>query len=304
MQQPKREFYKKVNDQTPIRYGVRGPEFKDFISRLVARGKLTEKYINILSSEEAMKIYEIAFTSASADPENSYEILELLGDVTCNRSLLWYFQRKFFPSLTSKENVKILARMKIVYASKNVFSPIALRAGFLKFISAREDDFKYNFKSLCEDTLEAFFGATEHLLDIYVRQGVGGAICYDILSSFLDEMVFETTYEKLLDNITRLKELADAHPQYMGGNIKQIKYENKGTKKINQFTVEITVHASIIVTSPMWMPNEKQVFMASGTGAEEQEAKANAALQVLVMLSRQGIRKYTDFSEPKAIFKF
>lgn len=298
MQQPKREFYKKVNDQSPIRRGVRGPEFKDFISRMVARGKLTEKYIDILSSDESMRVYEIAFTSASADPDNSYEILELLGDVTCNRSLLWYFQRKFFPNLSSKENVKILARMKIVYASKNVFSPIALRAGFLKFISAREEDFKYNFKSLCEDALEAFFGATEHLLDTNIRNGVGGAICYDILASFLDEMVFETTYDKLLDNITRLKELGDAHPPFRGVPIKQIKYENKGHRKVDQFTVLVTVQASLVLM------NDQIVSMAVGTGAEEQEAKANAALQVLQALNAVGIRKYADFSEPKAVFKF
>jgi dsRNA-specific ribonuclease len=297
MQQPKREFYKKVNDQSPIRRGVRGPEFKDFISRMVARGKLTEKYIDILSSDESMRVYEIAFTSASADPDNSYEILELLGDVTCNRSLLWYFQRKFFPNLSSKENVKILARMKIVYASKNVFSPIALRAGFLKFISAREEDFKYNFKSLCEDALEAFFGATEHLLDINIRNGVGGAICYDILASFLDEMVFETTYDKLLDNITRLKELGDAHPLFRNVPIKQIKYENKGHRKVDQFTVIVTVQASLVLM------NDQIVPMAMGAGAEEQEAKANAALQVLQALNAVGIRKYSDFSEPKAVFK-
>ena len=297
MQQPKREFYKKVNDQSPVQLGVRGPEFKDFISRMVARGKLTEKYIDILSSVESMRVYELAFTSASADPDHSYEILELLGDVTCNRSLLWYFQRKFFPNLSSKENVKILARMKIVYASKNVFSPIALRAGFLKFISARKDDFKYNFKSLCEDALEAFFGATEHLLDTNIRNGVGGAICYDILASFLDEMVFETTYDKLLDNITRLKELGDSHPMFRGVPIKQIKYENKGHRKVDQFTVAITVQASLILM------NEQIVPMAVGTGAEEQEAKANAALIVLQALNGVGIRKYTDFSEPKAVFK-
>lgn len=297
MQREKREFYKKEKDTSVIHRGVRGPEFKDFISKLVARGKLTEKYINILSSDESMRTYEIAFTSASADPENSYEILELLGDVTCNRSLLWYFQRRFFPNLTSKENVKILARMKIVYASKNVFSPIAIRAGFTKFISARDDDIKYNYKSLCEDSLEAFFGATEHLLDTHVRQGVGGAICYDILASFLDEMVFETTYDKLLDNITRLKELADMHPAYMGSNIKQIKYENKGTQKTSQYTVKITMQASLILI------NDRVIPLAVGVGSEESEAKANAALQGLNILKSQGLVKYIDFSEPKAVFK-
>jgi len=297
MQREKREFYKKEKDTSAIHLGVRGVVFKDFISSLVARGRLTEKYINILSSEEAIRTYEIAFTSASADPDNSYEILELLGDVTCNRSLLWYFQRKFFPNLTSKENVKILARMKIVYASKNVFSPIAERAGFRQFISARINDINYNSKSLGEDALEAFFGATEYLLDKYIRQGVGGAICYDIMASFLDEMIFETTYEKLLDNITRLKELADMHPVFRGSTIKQIKYDNKGHQKTSQYTVNINMLASIVLENGQVIP------LSNGIGMDEPEAKANAAIQGLQLLKGYGIYKYTDFSEPKAVFK-
>ena len=114
-------------------------------------------------------------------------------------------------------------------------------------------------------------------------------------------MVFETTYDKLLDNITRLKELADTHPLYNGSEIRQIKYENIGTQKINQFEVVMTVKASLMVKTDR--DQLISIAMAQGTGAEEQEAKANAALQVLQMLDRIGIRKYRDFSEPKAVFK-
>lgn len=296
--QDKREFYKKENDKSAIKYGERGPRFTEFILRLVARGKLTEKYINILSSDDAMQVYKMAFTSASADPQNSYEILEQLGDVTCNKALLWYLHRRFFPSLAAKENVKILGRMKIVYASKNVFAPIAIRAGFFDFISAREEDIKYNYKSLCEDTLEAFFGATEHLLDKYIRQGVGGAICYTIFSSFMDEMVFETTFDKLLDNVTRLKELGDMHPAYMGSTIKEIKYDKQSQSKVDQYIVNITMQTSII------LENGRKIPLSVGTGSELPEARANAALQGLQILKSYGIFKYTDFSEPHAVFKF
>lgn len=107
--QDKREFYKKENDKSAIKYGERGPRFTEFILRLVARGKLTEKYINILSSDDAMQVYKMAFTSASADPQNSYEILEQLGDVTCNKALLWYLHRRFSRAWLQKKMSKSLA---------------------------------------------------------------------------------------------------------------------------------------------------------------------------------------------------
>ena len=217
--------YKDELDDSPIVHGKRGPEFKDFISRLVARGKLTEKYINVLTSKEGMDLYSMVFTNSSADSTNNYEMMEMIGDTTCNKCIVWYFFHKY-PHLNNKEGVKTIARFKIFYAATKSFFMLGDRHGFLPFISARENRLHHLREKTVEDCFEAFFGATEYLLNTYVRDGVGYAICYEIFKSFFDELKIETHYYKLVDNITKLKELIDGHPFYKGQKI--MKYENIG----------------------------------------------------------------------------
>ena len=84
-------IYKEALDDSPIIPGKRGSEFKDFIARLVARGKLTEKYIDVLTGPEGMNLYSMVFTNSSADPVNNYEMMEMIGDTTCNKCLVWFF---------------------------------------------------------------------------------------------------------------------------------------------------------------------------------------------------------------------
>lgn len=220
-------IYKEALDDSPIIPGKRGAEFKDFIARLVARGKLTEKYINVLTGPEGMNLYSMVFTNSSADPVNNYEMMEMIGDTTCNKCLVWYFFYKY-PHLNNKEGVKTIAKLKIFYAATKTFYMIADKQGFMPFISAREKRLHHLREKTMEDCFEAFFGATEYLLNTYVREGVGYAICYEIFKSFFDELEIETRYYKLIDNITKLKELADGHPYYQGAKIMKVAYKNAG----------------------------------------------------------------------------
>lgn len=294
----KKPIYKESEDDSPIRYGVRGNEFKAFISKMVSRGKLTEKYIKVLTNKNAIDIYEIAFTNPTADPINNYEKLEILGDATCNTCLVWYFWRKFFPSIVGKEDVKNIARMKIVYASKQVFSPIAEKAGFLKFASARENKFKHDKKSVGEDTFEAFFGATAHLLDTYVRMGTGYQICYNIMESFLDELVLETKYDRLVDNVTKLKELGDKHYLLDGSKIMKIQYANpEYVPTGGEFGIMKTSVSAIL-------ENGRTVELGRGEGATNEAAKRAAATKALIKLRDRGIMYYTDFVQPDIKFKY
>ena len=219
--------YKEALDTSPIVAGKRGPEFKEFISRLVARGKLTEKYINVLTGPEGMNLYSMVFTNSSADPVNNYEMMEMIGDSTCNKCLVWYFFYKY-PHLNNKEGVKTIAKLKIFYAATKTFFMIAEKENFMPFISARENRLHHLREKTMEDCFEAFFGATEYLLNTYVREGVGYAICYEIFKSFFDELKIETRYYKLVDNITKLKELAARHPYYQGSKIMNVGYISAG----------------------------------------------------------------------------
>lgn len=180
------------------------------LRKTIAPAQLKPQYENVILSRVDM--YEQAFTSSTVDPVHNYEIYEHLGDASANKFLAWYFYRRF-PQLNCPKGVKVLARLKINYASKRSFFKIAEKLGFWPFIRASSAEKEINRKSLLEDVLEAFIGLTEMLLDEYFIVGVGFAVVYDILKSIFDEMYISLKYEDLVDPKSRLKELFDANPQ-------------------------------------------------------------------------------------------
>lgn len=187
---------------------IRGDDFKNFIKSLLKRGKLKDKYIDILTGEKGMKYFDLAFTSKTADPKNNYEVFEQIGDVTANKILVGYSYDKF-PQLKCPDGVAVVARIKIKYAAKEIFAPIADKLGFWKYIKASVYTRDHAKKSLLEDCLEAFLGCTDYTLDINFRIGVGYAICYDIMVTILDTVNISLEYEDLFDSVTRLKEIFD-----------------------------------------------------------------------------------------------
>jgi dsRNA-specific ribonuclease len=198
-----------------IYFGDRGTDFHNLIQGLLIRGNLKPKYIDLLTTTESMETYGAAFTSATANTNHNYEVFEQLGDLSANKFIVWYMYRRF-PQLNCKLGVKVAARLRINYGAKKSFSKIASDLGFWKFISASEEERSCKMKPLLEDTLEAFIGATEYLLDAKLRNGVGYAIVYDILKNIFDKINISLEYNDLYDPKTRLKELFDYHPTKLG----------------------------------------------------------------------------------------
>jgi dsRNA-specific ribonuclease len=195
--------------------GSRGQDFTNLILRVLQLSKLKKQYINILTTPTSMKLYSKAFTSKTADAENNSEVLELLGDVTANKFIPWYMFRRF-PQLNCTLGVKVLARLKINYASKKSFFDISKNLGFWPFISASDEERSRCMKPLLEDAMEAFVGATELILDCHFVKGVGNSILYDILSTIFDNMDISLKYTDLIDAKTRLKEVADTYKEKLG----------------------------------------------------------------------------------------
>lgn len=182
--------------------------FKEFIYKFLKRSKLKRKYMKELTSPVNMKIYESVFTHISIDPDNNYEFYEILGDVTLNKCIVWYIKDRF-PMLQNALGVKIIARLRINMVSKKNFSIISQKMGFLPYIRADEEHKSTKLSSLLEDVFEAFFGATEFIIDRMISVGSGYGICYQLLKSILDEEYISLKYEDLYDPITRLKETFD-----------------------------------------------------------------------------------------------
>jgi dsRNA-specific ribonuclease len=190
-------------------YGPRDHRFRDFIRGLLQKTGLKTKYIEEMTTTENMALYARAFTHVSIHPEQNYEFLEILGDVTCNKIVVWYIKDRF-PVLQNTAGVKVIARLRINLVSKKNFSVLAENLGFADFISYDKADMKeQKWKSLLEDVLEAFFGATEMIVDAVVHPGAGYGVCFRLLRDVLDGLPISLRYEDLYDPITRLKETFD-----------------------------------------------------------------------------------------------
>lgn len=185
--------------------GPRDESFKNMLRLVFQKSKLNMKTINKIIIDP---LFNQAFTHKSFDNENNYEILELLGDASLTKNIVWYiFDR--FPDLHCPEGVKVLSRLKINFVSKQTYSSIADKLNFWDFISADTLTRSTMKKTLLEDVFESFFAVTELVLDKLERRGIGIEFSRQIISSLFDDIDIPIDYYSLYDSKTILKENID-----------------------------------------------------------------------------------------------
>jgi dsRNA-specific ribonuclease len=231
-----------------------------------------------------MALYSRAFTHQSIDAEQNYEFLEILGDATCNKIVVWYIKDRF-PVLQNTAGVKVIARLRINLVSKKNFSLLAEKLGFDDFISCEKEIKEQKGKSLLEDVFEAFFGATETLLDSIVHSGAGYGICFKILKSIFDDLPISLKYEDLYDPITRLKETLDFYRSNLPGRQcpklwGSMLFENTKTEK------------GQMVHLYQWDKTTRRKMLLSMAEAPLlDDAKQLAATHALQMIEKEGYRR-------------
>lgn len=196
--------------------------FENFICSLVKRANVKNPEIVIKNN---LEMFELAFTHKSIDIDNNYELLELVGDVIVNYSVVNYL-REWNEKIVS---VKYLTRLKHNIISKKELGLIAERAGFFEYIKMSEElrenfskmtsDYRHKNKeymSILEDTLEAFIGAVKIVFEKdtkqrfpFLSEGVGMTVSYNIIKSFLQTINISLEYKDIFDAKTRYKELCD-----------------------------------------------------------------------------------------------
>lgn len=267
-------FYR-INKMTTLAHNR---AFLDKIRQVLALSNLKKKYIDKITDAEGMALYAQAFTHPSVSATN-YEWLEILGDATLNKCVVWYINQRF-PKLHNADGVKVIARLKINLVSRNHFSDISERLGFLPFIVYNEDNMKnktLNLKSLAEDVLEAFFGTTEMLIDRVVSVGAGYGICFHLFKNIMDPVPISLRYEDLYDPITRLKETFDIFRASLWG---QVSYENDRRDGVQYVTVY-----------QFDRPTGRRVALASTSAPTLDEAKQKAAVMAIEVLAKRGFRR-------------
>jgi len=267
-----------MDKPSQIVYGSRDASFKNFLTRLFKKSNLKQKYIQQLLSEENIKIFSNAFTHVSADAQNNYEYLEILGDVTCNKIIVWYIKDRF-PMLCNTEGVKVIARLRINLVSKKNFSVLSEKLGFGDFISCESEIKEQKIKSILEDVFEAFFGATELLLDNIVSPGAGYSICFRIFKNILDDVPISLKYEELYDPITRLKETFD----FFRGN--QLLWGNMVFENVR------TDQGQVVRLYQMDKLTQRKNLLSIGKAPLLDEAKQKAAENALELIEKKGLKK-------------
>jgi hypothetical protein len=273
-----------------IYFGPRNEEFKEHIINILNKGNIKQKYIDILTKPENIEIYACAYTSELVDEVNNYQTLEQKGDLSGNKFIVDYIYDRF-PQLNCAEGVKVAARLRINYGSKNSFCKIADSLGFWKFITATNDLRQRKKKPLLEDVFEAFLGATETIINDEFRIGVGYACIYKILKSIFDEMKISLLYEDLYDAKTRLKELFDIHSDRLG----PLTYEDKKEDLLTTsfiYRSETDKYPNRTEGMSRVMTQTRKILIGKGTAASKADSQQVAASDALKRLSQQGFVKY------------
>lgn len=262
-------------------FGDRSEDFKRHIVSILKLGNVKNKYLNVLTSGSYLTTYSKVYTSKTVDIKNNYEVFEQKGDVSINKFIPWYMYNRF-PKLNCDNGVSIVARLKIKYQSKDTLSKIAESLGMWPFITCTEE-MRYKMKkSLLEDVLEAFIGATEHMFNMMFKVTVGFAIVEKILKSVFDNIKITLDYENLVDPKTRLKEIFDYNSQRLGKIAYDFTYDNKMT-------------TTILYSKK----NNDKKFLAKAQAALKATSIQNASQKAINNLKKMGVKERI----PKA-FKF
>lgn len=263
-------------------FGIRGKQFQDFIQDLLKRTDLTSSNIDILTNETNIKYFEQAFTHKAIHAMDNYEFFEILGDVTCNKSIVWYLKDRF-SFLNNSDGVKVIARLKINLVGKENFAKWARKLNFMPYISMDLETKIKKETDVLEDCLEAFIGATEFLIDKLYRGG-GYFFCYRFLKSILDEESISLSYESLYDSVTRLKETFDYYTSmHMKGTCPYI----SGSLKFDQRKLEEGGHSVKLLQKV----NGKDQILREMEGMYLNETKHLLCHEYLSFLDSKGYKK-------------
>lgn len=263
--------------------------FKEFIKNLISHSRLDSRYIQIVTDEHSLKLYRTAFTHCSSSSINNYEVFEQLGDITVNKFLVWYFHRRF-PMLNNTFGIKIVARLRIKYGSKQFLSELADKNNFWDHIKITEVTSNGKKMSVLEDVFESFIGVTEYIIDNRIHDGLGYISCYNILQSFFDKIPIDISYESLFDSKTRLKELFDHYKEKIG----TLSYQYEKETELNSYIVKIY---------RVQDKNVKVLIAQSHSSISKTDAEQKASEEAIQTLSKEGFVKSVPEEYKKIMLK-
>ena len=276
-------MYDVKTDETDnnIIYGDRGQSFKNMIRSILLISRLKQEYIDVLLDDYSISIYDIVFTHKSANSLQNYELYEMLGDTTVNKSIAWYLPRRFKDIWNDPDAVEKLSKTTQKLRSKKSLSSISKSIDFWDFITADQTSRKLKRTDILEDVFEAFIGGTEFLLDKRIKQGVGYTVCYAIIKSIFDSQDISMNLDVITDPISRLKETFDS---------KDLKEKGIGVQEVEAIAFNDPEKKWIIY---IYRKDKKgnKTLLAQSTDFKKKNAQYKASVYALQKLKEMGFEK-------------
>jgi dsRNA-specific ribonuclease len=140
-----------------------------------------ESALDKLVSDEAMKVWQSAFTHESFNPnaEENYEILEKIGDSILKTTFLEFILQKF-PYLNQAE----LSHAVTVYLAKPFQANLSSQLGMGKFVRT---NYRISMHTN-EDVIESFSGALGQLGNTLFKFGAGYGLVYNFVVFLYDNI--------------------------------------------------------------------------------------------------------------------
>ena len=262
---------------------------KELIALVTKKGSMKPEICEQLFDERGINHMKVAFTHYSmciGTDEKSYELYELMGDVTTNKSMLWYFIRRIPTIRYGNIGDDILTALKKEYLKKEIYAKRLEELNLVKFIRYKELSYTeagkqktvYLDNSMKEDVFEAFFAALEELIDSRFMINTGYSVVYNIITSLMDgETYIPTTLEELTDPKTKLQEIIAQQKTLHKTDesiVNDIKYENRKQGNGIVSVLKVTVN------------NNQKTFTGEYAG-KAQISEFSAAEQALEWLNKE-----------------
>ena len=246
--------------------------------RILPKKELREKMV----SDEAMKIWEDAFTHESYNPNigENYEELELYGDRVMGVNFLKYMLQKY-PKITRSE----LSELRTNYLAKKFQSDLAQSLGMGNHVRTRFKKSVHVF----EDILESFFGALDRVGDSVFKFGAGMGLAYNMVVDLFKDVDIDWALTKGNPK-TQIKEIFEGlgwtNPKLKQKPPEDIIEDDNGnvtvTISINSVGMNYLREIGIPISTPI---------IARETDTTKTKASVKAYLEAVKSLDKLGINK-------------
>jgi dsRNA-specific ribonuclease len=255
-------------------------------------GSAAEDKINkLINDTDSMNIWIQAFTDESynRDPNQNYEILEIIGDAAQNYSFKMFIY-KYFQTLELRVTEKLVSSFVQFYMSKGWQKHLNKTFHFTDWIL--KDKSKDVGPKMEENLSESFCGALHEIADRNIANGAGVILVRKYIDFIGKKIVLEP--ERSLPFKTRVIQYMPAFG-LKDSDARAVASGYAGKIKVDVILSELAINRLRSTESGRFSSIPKNGVIGTGVGPNKDEAETNAYYQAFKFFNDIGIdEKYVD----------